>query len=226
MPPHYTSRTLAPRTAWVLVAAAILAVMPTTRAASPPNILLIIGDDMGIETLPCYGIIADAADLPNLSALCRQGVRFTNVWSQPVCSPTRATIMTGRYGFRTGVGAAIPAPKEVQSRRPTPPKPAGTHRESPANEPDATVPGLRPDEFTLAKALKSNPSLGYETAAIGKWHLADLNNGAFEHPNRAGFDHFLRRCLRSAAKLLRVSKASERQADARHGRLRGQHQGR
>ena len=173
-----------------LISLASLVMLPIARAATAPNILLLIGDDMGIETLPCYGIAKDTADLPTLDSLCRQGVRFSNVWSQPVCSPTRATMMTGRYGFRTGVGAAIPAPSQVASRRPAPPKPPGTHRESPSGEHEETVPGLRPDEFTLAKALKALPAQVYETAAIGKWHMADMNNGAFDHPNRAGFDYF------------------------------------
>ena len=168
----------------------ILAVSRIATAASAPNILLLIGDDMGVETLPCYGIVKDTAQVPTLDDLCRRGVRFTNAWSQPVCSPTRATMMTGRYGFRTGVGAAIPSPKEVEKLRVAPPKPPGTHRESSAAEHDEVVPGLRPDEFTIAMALKSNPSRAYETAAFGKWHLADLGNGGFEHPNRAGFDHF------------------------------------
>lgn len=164
--------------------------LPQSHAASAPNILLLIGDDMGIETLPCYGIAKDTPSTPTLNDLCRLGVRFTNVWSQPVCSPTRATMLTGRYGFRTGVGSAIPAPKEVASLRVAPQKPANASRESPVTEHDREVPGLRPNEFTLPMALKSNPTLGYETAAIGKWHLADLNNGGFEHPNRAGFDYF------------------------------------
>lgn len=189
MAASFVSSLRVPRLAWVF-ALAIVAILPVARAASAPNILLIIGDDMGIETLPCYGKINDPAVMPNLSSLCRQGVRFNNAWSQPVCSPTRATMMTGRYGFRTGVGAAIPSPKSVMSMRPSPPKPPGTHRESSAAEHDETVPGLRSNEFTLAMALKSNKALGYETAAIGKWHLADLNNGGFDHPNRAGFDHF------------------------------------
>jgi len=179
----------APAIAWAFLAA-VIALFPIGKATAAPNILLLIGDDMGIETVPCYGIAKDTADVPTLNDLCRRGVRFTNTWSQPVCSPTRATMMTGRYGFRTGVGAAIPAPKEVESRRVAPPKPPGTHRESSAAEHDLTVPGLRPDEFTIAMALKSSKALGYETAAIGKWHLADMNNGGFDHPNRAGFDYF------------------------------------
>ena len=147
---------------------------------------------MGAETLSCYELNENVAVTPTLDNLCAHGIRFDNMWSQPICSPTRATLMTGRYGFRTGVGTAIPFPKEIESQRRTPPRPAGAHRESAVRTHNLTPtpPGLRPDEFTLAMALKSNPDLGYETAAIGKWHMADLNNGAFKHPNLAGFDHF------------------------------------
>ena len=70
-------------------------------AASPPNILLIIGDDMGVETLASYGLSENAPKTATLDQLAKEGVQFTNFWSQPVCSPTRATMLTGRYGFRT-----------------------------------------------------------------------------------------------------------------------------
>jgi arylsulfatase A-like enzyme len=72
--------------------------------ATPPNFILMIGDDMAVETLSCYGIGNDTAETPNLDKLCSDGVRFDNFWSQPVCSPTRATLLTGQYGFRNGVG--------------------------------------------------------------------------------------------------------------------------
>lgn len=156
----------------------------------PPNFLVIIGDDMGVETMSCYGLNGDTAVTPTLDNLCLDGMRFSNAWSQPSCSPTRATLMTGRYGFRTGVGAAIPFPKEVAHDRRIPGRPLGAHRETNVAVHSHAPPGLRPDEVTLAMALKSVAELDYETAAIGKWHLADMNNGAFEHPNRAGFDHF------------------------------------
>lgn len=161
-------------------------------ALAAPNFLVIIGDDMGVETLPCYELNDNTAVTPTLDNLCAQGIRLTNVWSQPSCSPTRATLMTGRYAFRTGVGAAIPFPNAVASQRHIPerPKDAPTETAVRIHDLDPGPPGLRPDEFTLAMALKADPTLGYETAAIGKWHLADLNNGAFQHPNLAGFDHF------------------------------------
>ena len=80
-----------------------------------PNILLMIGDDMGVETLASYDVGENPPATAALDELANQGVRFTNFWSQPICSPTRATLLTGRYGFRTGVGRPIahgpPMPK-------------------------------------------------------------------------------------------------------------------
>ena len=69
------------------------------------NILLIIADDYGAESSGLYNN-PNAAPTPNIDSLSENGVRFTEAWSQPSCSPTRATILTGRYGFRTGVGTA------------------------------------------------------------------------------------------------------------------------
>jgi len=78
------------------------------RGNEPPNILLIIADDLGVEQLTSFGIGTQPAETPNLDQLARAGMSFVNVWSQPICSPTRATLLTGRYGFRTGVGTATP----------------------------------------------------------------------------------------------------------------------
>ncbi|HQY63398.1 MAG TPA: sulfatase-like hydrolase/transferase [Polyangiaceae bacterium] len=72
----------------------------------PPNILLVIGDDMGVDSNVCYAVSADPGRAPRIAALCAGGVTFDNAWSMPSCSPTRATIMTGRHGFRTTVGFA------------------------------------------------------------------------------------------------------------------------
>jgi arylsulfatase B len=82
----------------------------TTALQSPPtdlpNILLIIADDFGLDASPCYAVGSDKPNMPNLQALCDSGLVFDNVWANPSCSPTRATILTGRYGFRTRVLAA------------------------------------------------------------------------------------------------------------------------
>jgi len=68
-----------------------------------PNILLIIADDMGLDACPSYNIGYEKPSMPTLENLMNNGVKFTNVWSNPTCTPTRATILTGKYGFRTNV---------------------------------------------------------------------------------------------------------------------------
>jgi arylsulfatase A-like enzyme len=71
-----------------------------------PNILLIISDDVGLDASSGYTIGTELPATPTLDALAANGLIFDNAWANPVCSPTRATILTGRYGYRTGVLAA------------------------------------------------------------------------------------------------------------------------
>ena len=68
-----------------------------------PNVLLIIADDMGLDASPGYNVGTLKPNMPNLQNLINSGIRFNNVWSNPVCSPTRSTILTGKYGYRTSV---------------------------------------------------------------------------------------------------------------------------
>lgn len=68
-----------------------------------PNILLIIADDMGLDASPGYDIGSIKPNMPNMQGLINSGIKFTNLWSNPTCSPTRATILTGKYGLKTGV---------------------------------------------------------------------------------------------------------------------------
>jgi len=68
-----------------------------------PNILLIIADDMGLDASPNYTVGSIKPNLPIIENLVQTGITFNNVWSNPTCSPTRATILTGKYGFNTGV---------------------------------------------------------------------------------------------------------------------------
>jgi len=70
---------------------------------SNPNILLIIADDMGLDATPGFEIGSIKPNMPTLQGLMNSGIRFNNVWSNPVCTPTRASILTGKYGFRTNV---------------------------------------------------------------------------------------------------------------------------
>lgn len=106
-----------------------------------PNVVIIYADDLGYGDLGCFG----AADMatPHLDTLAAEGVRFTNWYSNaPVCSPSRASLLTGRYPGRTGVNNIL------GGRRGTP--------------------GLPVDQVTLAGMLKNH---GYRTGLFGKWHL-------------------------------------------------------
>ena len=154
---------------------AVTILMATTTlpgvSSAAPNILLIIGDDMGVETLASYGLGENPPKTAALDELAREGVRFNNFWAQPACSPTRATLMTGRYGFRTGIGrpvggSAMPAPPEIPAWAPA--ESAGAPNAASAADRALPRPFLLPEEFTLPLALKTNPDLGYSTAAIGK----------------------------------------------------------
>ena len=158
---------------------------------------------MGLETLATFGVSGDTAVTPNLDALAESGMIFSNFWSQPMCTPTRATVLTGRYGFRTGVRAPAGDFMTMGRYPPLPKRPEGSPTEAGTGPPlQAYVEELTPeqdakqfwglpgDEYTLPRAFAANPDLGYRTAAIGKWHLADRKNGWMDHPARVGFDHF------------------------------------
>ena len=71
--------------------------------SNQPNILLVIVDDLGLDACPGYNIGSIKPHMPNLQSLMDSGIRFNNVWSNPTCTPTRAGIMTGKYGLRTNV---------------------------------------------------------------------------------------------------------------------------
>lgn len=80
------------------------------------NILLLVADDMGQDSSAQYSLTSDAPDTPNLDGLASNGLVFENLWVNPICSPTRATLMSGKYAVRTGVveaGDALPASETV-----------------------------------------------------------------------------------------------------------------
>lgn len=180
----------------VISVVAVIFTISTQQALSAPNVLLILADDMGVEALSVYGLGKTAPKTAVLETIAEKGVVFKNFWSQPVCSPTRATIMTGRYGFRTGVGRPIAPAADGGGSGPLPlplAKPVeapfevsgmGRRVENPISR------GLQATEFTLPMALEAGTGGAYQTAAIGKWHMADTNNGWLEHPSRAGIDFY------------------------------------
>ena len=130
-----------------------------------PNILLVIADDMGIDASPCYSVGKMKPNMPVIEEMCRSGVVFENVWSNPQCSPTRATILTGRYGFRTGVRAWIPSSMKGN-------------------------PGIRLKETSIHQLLDQRLSSRYAHAVIGKWHLSDATNGGPDNPKLMGVGHY------------------------------------
>jgi len=91
----------------LLLPAAVAVLAQAQVQGQQPNVLLIVADDLGNDRVGAYAEHPDPGHTPNIDALAAQGLLFRNAWACPLCSPTRATILTGRYGFRTGVGANI-----------------------------------------------------------------------------------------------------------------------
>ncbi|MFT6078836.1 MAG: arylsulfatase B [Planctomycetota bacterium] len=96
------------RTLHIVSLLASLTSVPAMALAQAPNTLLIIADDFGADAHGLYGLTSNPAPTPNIDALAAAGVRFENAYACPTCSPTRACLLTGSYGFRTGVGAPVP----------------------------------------------------------------------------------------------------------------------
>lgn len=148
-----------------LVVSGALAAMAGADATRPPNVVLIVIDDLGWADVGCYG--STFYRTPAIDRLAAEGMRFTQAYAAcPVCSPTRAALLTGKYPARLHLTDYIPGRPRGNSFR-----------------------LLRPDfrqelpleESTLAETLQA---AGYRTAAIGKWHLG----GEGFEPQHQGFD--------------------------------------
>jgi arylsulfatase B len=79
----------------------------TSRLVQRPNVLILLGDDMGVDMVSCYAEGSAPPCTPNIDGLAARGLLFRNAWTNPTCSPTRAQLLTGRYGFRTGIGQPV-----------------------------------------------------------------------------------------------------------------------
>ena len=90
----------------LILAVLCLASSPVVHAQSRPNILVIIADDFGIDALGLYGVGTVLPETPHIDALAERGLLFENTWSYPMCTPTRAAMISGRYGGKTGVTRA------------------------------------------------------------------------------------------------------------------------
>lgn len=122
-----------------------------------PNILLIIADDMGIDVLNGYGVSGNKPVTPHLDSLRESGINFTNCWTAPQCTPTRAAIMSGKFGIKTGV-MDPPGPLDIE-------------------------------HTSIFNRVKADPSIDYNMAVIGKWHLAGGGNN-LDQPSEHGVDHY------------------------------------
>jgi len=123
----------------------------TTADDRQPNFVVILADDLGYGDLACYG--ADDIATPNIDRMAAEGAKLNGFYVSPVCSPTRASLMTGSHSTRVSIGGVL--------------FPRNSH-------------GLNPEEITLPELLKAQ---GYATAIVGKWHLGNedmfqpLNHG-------------------------------------------------
>ena len=143
-----------------LLSASLLLPVSTARAAESPNFIVIFADDLGYGDLSCFG--HPTINTPNLDQMASEGQKWTNFYvAACVCTPSRAGLLTGRLPIRNGMCS--------DTRRVLFPNSAG---------------GLPPSEITIAKFLKQN---GYQTAAIGKWHLGHLPKFL---PTSHGFDSY------------------------------------
>ncbi|MBI4889112.1 MAG: sulfatase [Acidobacteria bacterium] len=128
-----------------------------------PNIILILADNLGYGDLGCYG--SSLQRTPNIDRMAREGMRFTDVYAASgVCTPSRASLMTGCYPRRVGLHYTDPDGAVL--------RPISSN-------------GLNPDEVTIAEVLKQR---NYSTSIIGKWHLGDQPPLL---PTRQGFDYYL-----------------------------------
>lgn len=132
----------------------------TAYAGERPNVVVLLADDLGYQDIGCYG---GPVKTPTLDALAAKGMRFTDFYSGcAVCSPSRATLLTGRHHLRTGVYSWIHDPSQKSH--------------------------LLQREITLAEILKG---AGYSTAHVGKWHLGlPTKERTKPTPKAHGFDYW------------------------------------
>lgn len=131
------------------------------KRSSSSNVLFILVDDMGWSDASCYG--RQVWDTPNIDRLAEQGCRFTSVYAQPLCSPTRSSLLTGKHSTRLGITDWIPGFPNSES----------SNLKFVEQKKKVDL-----EEYTLAEAFRDE---GYSTGIIGKWHIGN-------HPSQQGFD--------------------------------------
>ena len=163
---------------------------PLGGAAPPlPNLVVILADDLGYGDVGVQG--SRAIETPHIDRLASEGMRFTQFYSSaPLCSPSRAGLLTGRYPLRSGIITALAAADDSLLRRLSYRAGLLFAKLGAVDMPGGgnAVSGLPPSEITLPEALQL---AGYRTMAIGKWHLGDFTALPEFHPSNHGFDRFV-----------------------------------
>ena len=156
---------------WIATFFLLTLLVAQSEAQNNPNIILILADDLGCAQVGAYG--SNYYNTPNIDQLAINGMKFTNAYTAAaICSPTRASIMTGKYPARLHLTNFIPGANK---------------NDAPLSQPDWQK-HLPLEEFTLGEAFKEN---GYKTALIGKWHLSPEKKppGSLKfNPDKQGFD--------------------------------------
>jgi arylsulfatase A-like enzyme len=135
-------KSMAATAAAMKLSANVLGAEQMKAGKEKPNFIIILTDDQGYQDLGCYG--SPLIRTPNLDKMAKEGMKFTDFYATaPICSPSRASLMTGCYPLRVGIVTVLMPKDKI---------------------------GLNPSEVTIAKLLKGE---GYSTACIGKWHLGN-----------------------------------------------------
>jgi arylsulfatase A len=131
---------------------------PHASATAKPNVVLILADDLGVECLSAYG--GTSHKTPNIDRIAKEGMRFTRCFSNPYCSPSRGSLLTGRYPFQNGLKVVLHSKNQENIY-------------------------LHPSQPSFPRQLKQH---GYATQIVGKWHvsLEHKHNTIREF----GFDHY------------------------------------
>src|SRR5436190_9071969 len=157
---------------WLLLTAVLTftIVAPLRAQTKKPNIIFVLADDLGWTDVACFG--SKYYETPNIDRLAAEGVKFTSGYTcGPNCQPTRAALMSGQYGPRTGVYTVGGIDRFNWQSRPL--------------RPVDNVTQLPLDKITLAQSLKA---AGYATGSFGKWHLGQQGKHL---PGQRGFDEAL-----------------------------------
>lgn len=155
-----------------------------SKGDKQPNVVVILCDDMGYGDIGCFG--STVIDTPHLDRMAEEGMRFNNFYAaSPVCSPSRFSLLTGRYPNRNFIdGVFFPTRKDIEGEQ-APLKKRLLHKVAGHFTTSSRgVKGILPDEVTVAEVLQKR---GYKTGIFGKWHLGDDTPYL---PNEKGFDYF------------------------------------